>query len=58
MSHLQYCVLTVIAVDDSLGSQSLFITGEKLGQIRATKEVCACVCMHLRCWMLLCREAF
>ena len=25
--------------DDALGSQSLFITGEKLGQIKATKEV-------------------
>ena len=34
-------MLIAITVDDSLGSQSLFITGDKLGQIRATKEVCA-----------------
>ena len=37
------CVTSTIvtdAVDDSLGSQSLFITGDKLGQLRATKEVC------------------
>ena len=37
MSTMSYIAT---AVDDSLGSQSLFITGDKLGQIRATKEVC------------------
>ena len=44
--------------DDVLGSQSLFITGEKLSQIKATKEVpcvsacvrvsaCTCVCVYM-----------
>ena len=32
-------IIVINAVDDSLGSQSLFITGDKLGQLRATKEV-------------------
>ena len=42
MSDACMCNIIIVtdAVDDSLGSQSLFITGDKLGQLRATKEVC------------------
>jgi len=44
LSIHNYVIMVVIivyniVVDDSLGSQSLFVTGDKLGQIRATKEV-------------------
>lgn len=49
MLSIILCPSCCITVDDSLGSQSLFITGEKLGQIRATKEVC-CVCVYVRMW--------
>ena len=49
-----------IPVDDSLGSQSLFITGDKLGQVRATKEVCVCIhctlSVHLHHTVSLCMK--
>ena len=44
ISYLQYSYTNTL--DDSLGSQSLFITGDKLGQLRATKEV-RIVCVDL-----------